>query len=318
LFLSIETTKKSKKSEKKTILEIMKINSNLKWALVLSGGGAKGLAHVGVVSALDSLGFPKPSFIAGTSMGAIIGGLYACGMDPGELRRFVLEEFDINEYLESFAFRINGPAGKIFKAGQILGNLATKPGIDSGQRIIELFERLTGGKKFGETSIPFRCNAVDLTSGEEVIFDSGSGAKAMRASRSFPAFFEPLAEGEHCYADGGLAHNLPVFMARNAGWKRILAVDVVRFRRLPAGELKTVPDIIYRSLESALHMMQAKENANASLTIHASDSTSPLDFDKKGDLIRLGERAVLDNEKIVRSFFSPSFLHRGKKECGIM
>jgi NTE family protein len=304
--------------QKKAILEIMKINSNLKWALVLSGGGAKGLAHVGVISALGSLGFPPPSFIAGTSMGAIVGGLYASGLSISELRRFVLEEFDINDYLEGFAFRVNGPAGKLFKAGQILGNLATKPGIDSGQRIIELFERLTGGKKIGETPIPFRCNAVDLTSGEEVIFDSGSVAKAMRASMSFPAFFEPLADGEHYYADGGLAHNLPVFIARQAGWKHILAVDVVHFRQLSSGDLKSVPDIIYRSLESALHMMQAKENADASLTIHASDSTSPLDFEKKGDLIRLGERAVLDNEKIVSSFFSRSFLHRGKKECGIM
>jgi NTE family protein len=296
----------------------MKIKPNLKWALVLSGGGAKGLAHVGVINALDSLGFPPPSFIAGTSMGAIVGGLYACGLSPGELSRFVLEEFDINDYLGGFAFRIDGLAGKLFKAGQILGNLATRSGIDSGQLVIELFERLTGGKKFSETSIPFRCNAVDLVNGEEVIFDSGSVARAMRASMSFPAFFEPLIDGERCYADGGLAHNLPVFIARKAGWKRILAVDVVRFRRLPAGELKSVPDIIYRSLESALHLMQAGEDAGALLTIHASDSTSPLDFEKKGDLVRLGERAVLDNVKIVRSFFSSSFLRGRKKECGIM
>ncbi|MDR0601262.1 MAG: patatin-like phospholipase family protein [Treponema sp.] len=296
----------------------MKIRSNLKWALILSGGGAKGLAHVGIINALAAMDVPGPSFIAGTSMGAIVGGLYACGMSPEALRRFVLEEFNINDYLDSFVYRMNGPAGKLLRAGHIIGNLATRAGINSGERIIELFEKLTGGKQFDETLIPFRCNAVDLASGKEVVFDSGSVAKAMHASMAFPAFFEPLVDGEHCYADGGIAHNLPVFTARDAGFRHILAANVVSFRPLAPGAIKTVPDIIYRSLETAFHLMQVKERAKASLTIYASDASSPLDFDNKEELVRLGERAVHENEKIVRAFFlGRSFLLRGKRECGI-
>ncbi|MDR1106627.1 MAG: patatin-like phospholipase family protein [Treponema sp.] len=296
----------------------MRINPNLKWALVLSGGGAKGLAHVGIINALAALGAPGPSFIAGTSMGAIVGGLYACGMSPKDLRRFALEEFDINNYLDGFVFRINGPAGKLFRAGQIIGNLATRSGIDSGQRIIELFERLTDGKRFDQTSVPFRCNAVDLANGEEVIFDSGSVAKAMRASMAFPAFFEPLVDGPHCYADGGLAHNLPVFMARNAGFRRILAVDVVNFNPIASNSIKTVPDILYRSLEAALHLMQRRERENASLTIYASDASSLLDFDHKKELVELGERAVYESESVIRAFFSGKiFFRKGERECGI-
>ncbi|MDR1418799.1 MAG: patatin-like phospholipase family protein [Treponema sp.] len=296
----------------------MRIHQNLKWALVLSGGGAKGLAHVGVINAFAALGFPCPSFIAGTSMGAIVGGLYACGMDPKALRRFVLEEFDINNYLDGFVYRMNGPAGKLFRAGQIIGNLATRSGIDSGQRIIELFERLTDGKRFDQTSIPFRCNAVDLASGGEVVFDSGSVAKAIRASMALPALFEPLIDGTCCYADGGLAHNLPVFMARNAGFRHILAVDVVNFRPVASQDIKTVPDILYRSLEASLHLMQTREYENASLTIHASDASSPFDFDRKKELVSLGEQVVYENEKTIRTFFSGMFLfQKGKKECGV-
>ncbi|MDR0630206.1 MAG: patatin-like phospholipase family protein [Treponema sp.] len=168
-----------------------KKNGKLKWALVLSGGGAKGLAHVGILKALADRGFPEPSLVVGTSMGAIVGGLYACGISPAELIRFMLEKFDITTYLDSFVFKLNGPVGKVFQTGQMLGNFATRRGVDSGQGLLKLFEELTQGKTFAETKIPFRCNAVDLVSGKELVFSSGSVARAIRASMSFPAFFNP-------------------------------------------------------------------------------------------------------------------------------
>lgn len=299
----------------------MKIQKNLKYALVLSGGGAKGLAHVGVINALSALGFPRPSLVVGASMGAIVGGLYVCGMGPGEMSRFAREEFNIAHYLESFAFRINGPAGKIFQAGQILGNLATRPGIDSGQRLLDLFEYLTGRKTFSQTAVPFRCNAADLASGSEVVFSSGSVAFAMRASMSFPLFFEPLIDGARCYADGGLAHNLPVFIARNEGFRRILAVDVCGFLPRPAADFRSLADILCRSLETSLRLMEMKEPEKATLTIHAADSTSPLDFDRVKELIKLGERAVFNNEEAVAAFFSHGISAAAARsrfrECGI-
>jgi NTE family protein len=299
----------------------MRVNKKLKYALVLSGGGAKGLAHAGVLKALGASGFPEPSLVVGTSMGAIIGGLYACGMGPGEIIRFALEEFDISGYLDSFAFRISGPAGKIFQAGQILGNLATRPGIDSGRRFLDLFERLTGGRTFEGTVIPFRCNAVDLGSGAEVVFDSGSVAFAMRASMSFPVFFEPLVDGERCYADGGLAHNLPVYIARNAGFRRILAVDVNSFKPRAPAELGTLPDVLYRSLETTFHLLDMREKVKPDLTIHAVSTASPLEFDRKEELVRLGERAVLENGETLTAFFGKGLraaaIRRRVRECGV-
>jgi NTE family protein len=281
----------------------MKMNRRLKWALVLSGGGARGLAHVGILNALAEMGAPEPSLVVGTSMGAIVGGLYACGMGPAELTRF-LEEFDITEYLDSFAFKINGPVGKVIQTGQILGSLATGPGIDSGQRILELFEELTGAKTFGETRIPFRCNAVDLADGRELVFSSGSVARAIRASMSFPAFFEPLLDGDKCLVDGGLSNNMPVYIAKDEGFSRIMAVDVGNFGPRPASDFKTGVRIVYRSLEVVLNMMGREDRAGADLVVHVSNTISPFEFFRKQELRTLGERVIRENEKAVTAFFS--------------
>ena len=282
-----------------------------KWALVLSGGGAKGISHVGVLKALEDMGVPKPSLVVGTSMGAIVGGLYACGMSAKDMARFIIDELAITEYLDSFVFRLEGPLGRIFQAGQILGSLATRPGIDPGQKILRLFERLTGEKTFAETEIPFRCNAVDLVSGQEIIFSSGSVARAMRASMSFPVFFEPLWEGPLCLVDGGLADNMPVDIARlyrrslkrGERFNRILAVNVERFDPLPPGELKNGPQIAFRSMETALLRLKERRRSEADLTICAVDDTTPFSFFRGRKLIALGEKAVEKSEKALKAFF---------------
>ncbi|MDR2109929.1 MAG: patatin-like phospholipase family protein [Spirochaetaceae bacterium] len=299
----------------------MRIAKDLKWALVLSGGGARGLAHVGVLNALAEMGVPEPSLVVGTSMGAIIGGLYACGMSPGEMIHFVLEEFDITEYLDSFVFRINGPMGKVFRFGQILGSLATRTGIDSGQQIMELLEDLTGGKTFGETKMPFRCNAVDLSRGREVVISSGSIARAIRASMSFPAFFEPLPEGDMYLVDGGLADNLPVHIARDEGYRRILAVDVGNFKTMEAPEFKTGAQIVYRSMEVIMRILARHKGPRAALTIRAAHEGSAFDFSRKQEFIALGEQVVREGVKAVTAFFSGgpgAYLARKRyRECGI-
>jgi NTE family protein len=300
----------------------MKKNKDVKWALVLSGGGAKGLAHIGVLKALSAMGIPEPSLVAGTSMGAIVGGLYACGISPQELARFTIEEFDIAKYLDGFAFKLNGPVGKVFQTGRIVGNLATKPGIDSGDGLLKLFETFTQGKLFSETRIPFRCNAMDLCAGKEVVFSSGSVARAMRASMSFPVFFTPLIEGKRCLVDGGLCDNMPVSIPQNEGFKRVLAVNVMAFQHISCSGFKTGSQIVYRSLEAALYMMTRKNQPQADLTIHASDKTSPFNFSRKKELIDLGERAVRASEPQIEAFFSrgigSTIAWKRHRVCGII
>ena len=274
----------------------------IEWALVLSGGGARGLAHIGVLRELEDSGFPRPSMVIGTSMGAIIGGLYACGKSPAELERFVRKDFNIGVYLESFAFRLNGPVGKVFQTGQALASLATRPGIDKGQKLLELFEELSGGKTFAETAIPFRCNAVDLLSGKEVVFSSGPVARAMRASMSFPLFFDPFIDGGMCLVDGGLADNMPVKIARDEGFSRVIAVNVNRFDAEDPDDPRNGPQVIYRSIECVLNAM-TKMGIRADLTLDVSDDATPFSFFRQREFIELGRRAVRVNRKNLDDFF---------------
>jgi NTE family protein len=282
----------------------MKIQKKLKWALVLSGGGAKGFAHLGILKALENMGVPRPSLIAGTSMGSIIGCLYATGMGFEKLKQFALEEFDMLQYLGKPKRKINGPVGWVFQTGKMLGNLATKSGMDSGDGILALLERLCGGKKIEEAEIPFRCNAVDLVSGRELVFRSGSLARAARASSSFPGFFEPLAEGGMLLVDGGICNNLPVYIARDEGFKHVLAVDVIGFENIESEKFSSGVRILYRTLEIAMHHSQMEKRNQPSLLIRAADDTSPLAFDKAAHLITLGEKAARERLPDLERFFA--------------
>ena len=287
------------------------------WALVLSGGGAKGLAHIGVLKALEDAGFPRPSLVAGTSMGAIVGGLYACGVSLEEMSHFAIEEFNISDYLDSFVFKIEGPVGKVFRTGQILASLATRPGIDPGQRVLELLTALSGGKCFDETEIPFRCNALDLLTGREIVFSSGSVAKAMRASMSFPVFFEPFIHNGMCLVDGGLLDNMPVAIARGEGFRRVLAVDVNRFSLQKSWDFKNGPQIIFRSIECALNATEEKKFP-ADLTLNVTNDTTPFSFFRQKEHIALGERVVRENLAALETFFTPRFGRLSKPVvCGL-
>jgi NTE family protein len=299
----------------------MTIKKDLKWALVLSGGGSRGIAHAGVLQALLEMGVPAPSLVVGTSMGAIIGGLYASGMSPDALSRFIINEFDITEYLDSFAFKLSGTMGKLIQTGQILGNAATRPGIDTGQRVLQLLEELSCGKTFAEIPIPFRCNATDLISGRELVFSSGSLARAIRASMSFPGFFEPLWERDMCLVDGGLSDNMPIHIAASEGFTRILAVDVGLFQPAPPEELKSFSKIVYRSIEVMLNMAEKKRRSGATLILCAANGAIPYDISRKQELIELGERAVGESQKALLPFFSGGVAamagRKRYRRCGI-
>jgi NTE family protein len=271
---------------------------------VRSGGGAKGFAHVGVLKALAHMGVPEPSLVVGTSMGAIVGGIYASGMSIADLIAFTESEFEITSYLDNIAFKINGPVGRVLQAGQLLGNLATRPALDPGVKLLALFQKLTKNKNIENFPIPFRCNAVDLVRGKEIVFDTGSAAEAIRASMSLPVFFEPFVIGKMLLVDGGFIDNMPVRVAREMGFTRILAVDVGGFKILPASQFTTAPAIVYRCLEVALNtMVREKKDYKPSLVLTAGDRATPLEFNRKTEFIHLGETTVERNKKALEAFF---------------
>ena len=205
--------------------------------LVLSGGGARGAAHIGVLKVLEQHRVPIDC-IAGTSMGALVGGLYASGMSPAELERLISEM----DWMKSFADKIpredrsfrRKRDDDIYlvknKPGLRGGKLLFPPGILDGHRIDLLLKRYTlpvvTVRDFDDLSIPFRAVAADIVTGEAVVCERGDLALAMRASMSIPAAFAPREIGDRLLVDGGITNNLPIDVARQMGADIIIAVDI--------------------------------------------------------------------------------------------
>jgi NTE family protein len=206
-------------------------------ALVLAGGGARGAAHVGVIEVMEELHVPV-DFIVGTSMGAIIGGMYASGLSPEEMRE-KLAEIDWEESFNDDPPRRNIPFRQkqdddrsLFKPEFGFGkDGANSPrGLVAGQKLNFILAALllhtTSVQDFDELPIPFRAIAVDLNSGEVVVQDRGSLPTAIRASMAYPVFFTPVEVGDQLLVDGGVLRNMPVDVAIEMGADRMIAIDV--------------------------------------------------------------------------------------------
>lgn len=285
---------------------LKKMNRKFPWALVLSGGGSRGLAHVGVLEALEQAGFPPPALIAGCSMGAIVGGLYASGMNPAEMRNFVGKRIDLTEFMSDSSVPFpDWPFGKAVKLGNGLSNLFRERGIDSGDKLNEVLLRLTGRTQFGETAIPFFCNATDLCTGREIVPDAGYLADAMRASASFPGVFAPVPRGETLLADGYLSRNTPVWIARKRGFRRVLAVTLGRHATLAPSRMRTSVDVLLRSLDCALAARPVRAEDLPTLSIDIDNDRSPFDFSNPQDQIDLGRETTARAGRELAAFFEP-------------
>ncbi len=275
-----------------------------KIGLVLSGGGAKGFAHIGVLKVIDSLGV-KIDHIAGTSMGAIIGALYASGYSGKQLDSiFKNTDFDklINdvfprstkslyqrEQTERYAFSL--PFDK-FK-------ITLPSALSKGQNVYNLLYQLmlhqSTTKDFEKLPIPFFCIATDIETGESLIFDKGNLAEAVTASGALPSFFEPVTINDRILIDGGVTNNFPVEELRAKGMDIIIGVDV-------QDGLKD-----REHLKSALGILMQINNFR---TINTMSSKAPLtdiyikpdvtnysllSFDKGYSIIASGEKAALNN-----------------------
>ncbi len=205
--------------------------------LALSGGGARGAAHIGVLQVLEDNRIPI-DYIAGTSMGAIVGGLYATGMSPEEIKGAIdsidwKHVFDDPTPREERSFRR--------KRDDDLYLVKSRPGIDKdglklpagvvqGQKIDLALTRLTLDTShlddFDDFRIPFRAVATDIVTGDAVVLESGSLTHAIRASMSVPAVFSPAIIDGRMLVDGGVANNLPIDVVRDLGADIVIAVDI--------------------------------------------------------------------------------------------
>jgi len=195
----------------------------VKIGLALSGGGAKGFAHIGVLKVLEKAGIVV-DVVSGTSMGAVIGGLYSISYTPAQLEDIALNN-DWNElFNESPSRRFQSMIQKVQNNRLILsvpyrnGNIGLPRGLIDGQKIGLLLNQLTlsyhNVVDFRDLPIPFACVATNLNTGEGVRLESGYLPEAIRASIAIPSIFQPVTIDSTIYIDGGIARNIPASDAR--------------------------------------------------------------------------------------------------------
>jgi len=277
-----------------------------KIGLVLSGGGAKGFAHIGVLKEIEKAGI-KIDYIGGTSMGAVIGGLYACGYTANELDS-IFSGTNFDELIQDFVPRNNKTfyekrndevyvltlpfqklkvsVPKAYSKGLYNYNLLSK--LTHNQRHIRDFSKLT---------IPFLCVATNLETGEEKIFKEGSLPLVIQASSAFPSLFSPVEiEGKH-YLDGGITNNYPIEEVMKMGADIIIGVDV-------QDDLKKNEQIngitgIFAQMSNyqMLEKMKAKKKLTAIYIKPDIKGFSVISFDKGKEIIKRGQIAAMAFEE---------------------
>ncbi len=249
--------------------------------LVLEGGGALGLAHIGVLKWLEENRIPV-DLVAGSSMGALVGGTYAAGESPDQIASLIQSikwhevlrgvtpykdlsfrrKEDRRDYPNSFEFGLKKgtqfPSG--FNSGQQVGLILDRVGLPYSEM-----------KSFDDLPIPFRCVATDLVAEKPYVFDHGSLAGAMRASMSLPAFFTPVREGDHLWIDGGLLDNLPVDVAKDMGADIVIAVHLSPAQLQPKTPLSSF-GVLARSASVAIAINELRSMQNADILLTADVS----------------------------------------------
>lgn len=206
-----------------------------KVGLVLSGGGAKGMAHIGVIKVLEEVGIPI-DYIVGTSMGSIVGGLYSIGYDANTLDSLVRAQdwaylLSDKIYRDALSFS-QKESSEIFLLSipVSIRDKRRNSGFFAGQNIYNLFTDLAYGYhdslNFNELPIPFACVAANIVDGSEVAMHHGNLVESMRASMAIPGVFAPVRMGDRVLVDGGIANNFPADIAKAMGADIVIGIDV--------------------------------------------------------------------------------------------
>jgi NTE family protein len=280
-----------------------------KVGLVLEGGGALGLAHIGVIQYLEEHHIPV-RYIAGTSMGGLVGGLYATGRDAAELRDVVKgikwdEVISGQSRFQDLSFRRKQDAREypsMLEFGLHKG-LQFPSGFNSGQQVDLILDRIALPyaqlESFDDLPIPFACVATDLVTRSEHVFRSGPLDLALRSTMSLPGIFSPVVHEGHIYIDGGLLNNFPVSVAKEMG------ADIVLGIHLEVAPLKSDASlssfqVLGESIDAviAANEREAMKHADLVVSVAVQDFSS-MDYDKVDAIIQAGyDAAAANGEKL--------------------
>ena len=280
--------------------------------VALEGGGALGLAHIGVLQWFEQHHIPI-DYLAGTSMGGLVGGLYASGKSPQQLQDLVkAQNWDVilggaTPY-EDLSFRRKEDM-VAFPNSILLGlrkGLSLPGGLNAGQWISLLIDRETlpysGVRSFDDLPIPFRCVATDLVSGKQAVFKDGSLSTAMRATMAIPGLFSPVREAEHVYVDGGLVGNMPTDVVREMGADIVIGVHLETSPG-EADKIQSLFSILGRSIDVVVAENEIRGLANADLVVKVGlQEFSSLDYVKADAIIQKGIEAATQKSRLLETF----------------
>jgi NTE family protein len=269
-----------------------------KWALVLMGGGSRGLAHIGAIDALRKSGLNAP-VVVGTSVGGLVGGLYAAGFPPAKLKD-VAQELSLKDFLQRPNFPFLPTKMRtvidILMLESYKNRLLRRVGLDRKDRMEEYLKSLVGETLIEDLPVRFACNAVDLISGKEVIFEKGKLYKALRATMSLPIVFEPARVDDMLLVDGGVLDNAPVEIARRLGAEKTLLVDIHRpIKEIPAEEVKNTFQLIHRMVDTMIAATTERNIKEADLLLRVDIDVDLFDFSDLERIIEEGEKAAKEN-----------------------
>lgn len=289
------------------------LKENLKVGLVLSGGGAKGFAHIGTLKVLDSLGV-RVDYIAGTSMGGIVGALYASGYSGKELDSI----FTGVDFEDIIGDNLPREAKTFYERDQSEKYAVTLPfnkfklqlpsALSKGQNVFNLLTKITlhvnAIKDFSKLPIPFFCIATNIETGEAVILDKGNLAKAISASGAFPSLFQPVIIDDQILIDGGVVNNYPIDELKSKGMDFIIGADV-QDTLLTREQLKSAPDILlqinnYRTIND---MKEKSKITDIYIKPNITDY-SVISFSEVKDIIEKGRLAAIKNSESLKQLAS--------------
>lgn len=284
--------------------------------LVLGGGGARGAAHVGILKVLEDLRIPV-DYVAGTSMGSIVGGLYASGMSAKDIER-EMRDMDWDDLFHDAPSRAERSFRRkrdddlyTFKAkigfnnGEIEIPLAYVRGQKFDLQLNRLSLAVVDVKDFDRLPIPYRAVAADLETGKEVVLAGGSLAKAVRASMAVPAAFDPVEIDGRLLVDGGIANNVPVSVARRMGADVLIVVDVGSglYRREDISTALDVTAQLGNYLFTLNSDQELKLLGPRDILIRPSlGDIGGGSFDRAGDAIAVGEQAAREQSDALRAY----------------
>jgi NTE family protein len=284
----------------------------LRIGVALEGGGALGLAHIGVLQWFEDHHIPI-DYVAGTSMGGLVGGLYASGKSPAELKAIV-EKQDWDTIIggqtsyQDLSFRHKEDQRALPNRVEfgLRKGLSLPSGLNSGQGVSLLIDRetlaYTHNGSFDDFPIPFRCVATNLVTGKTVVFDHGSIAQAMRSTMSIPGVFAPVRDGDNVYVDGGLLGNLPTDVVRKMGADVVIAIHL-EIAPTDASKLQSLFSVLGRSVEVVIHQNELRGLADADLVVNVDlKAFDSLDYNQAGTIIDRGSQAAADKSNILAPY----------------